>query len=372
MIVLAVNCGSSSLKLGLYDGDPNSPRLLCEAEAEEIGGDRGGLEFRSADGPAVVEGRGFPDHQSALNFILEEIARRNFPAPSAAGHRIVHGGPHLRAHQRLTPRVLEEIRAAAAFAPLHLPAAISAIEAVTHRLPHIPQAVCFDTAFHRTLPDVTRLFALPRSLADQGVFRYGFHGLSIESILATLSDNLEPVPARLIIAHLGNGCSITAIRDGKSIDTTMGLTPTGGVMMGTRTGDIDPGVLLYLLRSGAYTREQLEKLIDHQSGLLGVSGASSDVRKLLEPRTTDPHAALALEMFCYQVSQSIAGMAVALGGVDALIFAGGIGENAASLREEISSQLYPIGITAEQCRVVKSNEDLRIARVTRDLLLAAA
>ncbi|MEO8726961.1 MAG: acetate kinase, partial [Acidobacteriaceae bacterium] len=178
MIVLAVNCGSSSLKLGLYDGGANSPRLLCEAEAEEIGGDRGGLEFRSADSHPVAQRCGFPDHQSALNFILDEIARLSFPAPTTAGHRIVHGGPHLRAHQRLTPRVLEEIRAAATFAPLHLPAAISAMEAVTHRLPHIPQAVCFDTAFHRTLPDVTRRFALPRALADQGVFRYGFHGLS--------------------------------------------------------------------------------------------------------------------------------------------------------------------------------------------------
>lgn len=374
MIVLAVNCGSSSLKLGLYDASAAAPRLLYQGEAEEIGGDRGSFDFDLVDdsAKAASEGRNFPDHQSALNYTLDEIGRRNLPAPTAVGHRIVHGGPNLREHQRLTPPVLGQIRAAAVFAPLHLPAAISAIEAITKRLPTIPQTVCFDTAFHRTLPDLTRLFALPRALADQGVFRYGFHGLSIESILATFNETLNPVPERLIIAHLGNGCSITAIRGGKSIDTTMGLTPTGGVIMGTRAGDLDPGVLLYLLRTGTYTAAQLEHLVDKGSGLLGVSGLSSDVRTLLKSRDADPRADLALRMFCYQVSQSIAGMAIALGGVDAIIFAGGIGENATALRDDISSKLYPIGIAADQIHIVKSNEDLRIARVTRDLLRGPA
>jgi acetate kinase len=364
--ILAVNCGSSSLKFGLYDAQSEAPRLLCEGEAEEIGGANGSFDFKVADGAKapVSEQRSFADHEAALNFALDELKRRDFPVPNAAGHRIVHGGPKLREHQRLSPLMLDQIRAAAAFAPLHLPTAIKSIEAVTKRLPDVPQVVCFDTAFHRTLPDVSRFFALPRALADQGVFRYGFHGLSIESILATL----DPIPQRLVIAHLGNGCSITAIRNGESIDTTMGLTPTGGFIMGTRTGDLDPGVLLYLLRTGAYRDEQLEHLVDKESGLLGVSGISSDVRTLLKVRDGDSHARLALEMFCYQVSQSVAGMMVALGGLDALVFAGGIGENAASLREEICARLACIGLGAEKVRVVKSNEDLRIAVVTSDLL----
>ncbi len=343
-IVLALNCGSSSLKFGLYRTDQNSVMPLREGETEEIGTDNLRTTFSS--------------HAVALEFVLSAFDKCGLPKAEAVGHRFVHGGPQLREHCRATPEVLNQLRAAVPFAPLHLPPALSVLDAMRDRLPELEQVVCLDTAFHRTMPDVSKTFALPSRARRMGVERYGFHGLSLESIVA----QLDPVPERLIVAHLGNGASITAIRNGQSIDTTMGLTPTGGVMMGTRCGDLDPGVLLYLMRAGFIAPAELEALVDHESGLLGISEKSSDVRELLAAREQNPKADLALRMFCYQVRKAIAAMASSLNGLDALVLTGGIGEHATELRNEICDGLRFLG--PFKIMVLPSQEDLRIATIT--------
>jgi acetate kinase len=341
--VLALNCGSSSLKFGVYSIDKEIA-LVREGEAEEIG----------HSGSA-------PDHATALRQALESLEVAGCKEFSAVGHRLVHGGPHLRDHARLSSGVAQQLQAAVEFAPLHLPAALSVIDAIQNKLPTTPQIICLDTAFHRHMPDVAKTLALPAEVRAMGVERFGFHGLSLESILA----QLDSIPERLVVAHLGNGSSITAIRNGQSIDTSMGLTPTGGVMMGTRCGDLDPGALLYLMRHSGATADKLEDLVDHQSGLLGISGKSSDVRELLAAREHDAQADLALRMFCYQVRKTIASMAAALGGLDAVVFTGGIGEHAHPLREEICRDLAFLGRFA--VNVLPAQEDLQIARLTRQL-----
>jgi acetate kinase len=232
-------------------------------------------------------------------------------------------------------------------------------------LPEIPQVICLDTSFHRNMPEVSRFFALPHELAQQGVQRYGFHGLSIESILA----QLNPVPDRLIVAHLGNGASITAIRNGTSVDTTMGLTPTGGMMMGTRCGDLDPGVMIYLLRNGFSTADELSNLVDKRSGMLGISGTTSDVRDLLRARKTDSRADLALKMFCYQARKAIAAMGATLGGIGLLVFTGGIGEHSEELRNEICAELSFMGLEKSRIQVRTSQEDAQICRITAGLIV---
>ncbi len=342
MIVLALNCGSSSLKFGLYSAD----RLTCEGEAEEIG--KGNSRF--------------PDHKAALAYAFDVLARDGQTKYDAVGHRFVHGGPSLREHRLLTPEVTKLLEAAIEYAPLHMPAALAVLKAVEQTLPGVPQAICLDTAFHRHMPDVSKTYALPVAIRHLGVERYGFHGLSLESILA----QLEPVPKRMVVAHLGNGASVTAIRDGVSIDTSMGLTPTGGVMMGTRCGDLDPGLVVYLLRHGYQQAKQLEDVFDHRSGLLGVSELGSDVRELIRRRANEANADLALRMFCYQVRKTIASMAAALGGIDMLVFTGGIGEHAGELREEICSELFFLG--KFEVRVLPSKEDEQIARTTAFLV----
>jgi acetate kinase len=338
--VLALNCGSSSLKYGVYSNN-NDPALLQEGEAEEIG-----------------RNSSTPDHAAALRQALESLARGGWKEFSAVGHRLVHGGPRLRQHVRLTSGVAQQLQAAVEFAPLHLPSALSVIDAIQNKLPNTPQVICLDTAFHRHLPDVAKTLALPADVRALGVERFGFHGLSLESILA----QFHPVPDRLVVAHLGNGSSITAIRNGQSIDTSMGLTPTGGVMMGTRCGDLDPGALLYVMRHTGATADELEDLVDHKSGLLGISAKSSDVRQLQAARNQDRQVDLALRMFCYQVRKTIASMAAALGGLDALVFTGGIGEHAQPLREEICRPLAFLGRFA--VNVLPAQEDLQIARIT--------
>ena len=305
------------------------------------------------------------------------------PAPTAVGHRIVHGGPRLRRHCLIDDFVLRELQAAAAFAPLHIPPALSVIRFAQEHFPELPQAVCFDTTFHAELPDVARVLPISRELQRDGIQRYGFHGLSCESIVRQLAGDL---PQRLIIAHLGNGASVTAVKGGKSIDTSMGLTPTGGVIMGTRCGDLDPGVLLYLMREKKFDAAKLEELVDRRSGLLGVSGASSDMRRLREVASSNSDARLAIEMFCYSVRKQIAAMIAALNGVDLIVFTGGIGENDGQARAMICRGLSWIGVSldevrnqsanspindsASRCsvRVIASQEDEQIARHTRALL----
>jgi acetate kinase len=321
--ILALNCGSSSLKYGVYRGD----ECVFDDDAQEI-----------------------KDHRLALAKALDQLSSQGFRQFSAVGHRVVHGGPDLRQHFVLTVETLAKLRLSVPFAPLHLPASLAVVDAVREKMPAVPQVICLDTAFHNTLPDVARIYPLPEKVRQLGVQRFGFHGLSLESILA----QLHPVPTNLVVAHLGNGSSITAIKNGKSIDTSMGLTPTGGVMMGTRTGDLDPGVMLFLSRHGFSNPDELEALVNRQSGLLAVSGISSDVRHI------PPHN-LSLRMFAYQVRKTIAGMAAALGGLDLLVFTGGIGEHAEALRGEICENLK--WIDPFEIRVLPAQEDLQIARI---------
>jgi acetate kinase len=302
------------------------------------------------------------DYASVLERALDDLAAKHGMSRfEAVGHRFVHGGPRLRDHFIWNQQAEQELEAAIDYAPLHMPAALAVLRSVKRKMPDVPQVVCIDTAFHRHLPDVSQTLALPAAVRELGVERYGFHGLSLESIVAQFSR----VPARLIVAHLGNGASVSAIRDGGSIDTSMGMTPTGGFLMGTRCGDIDPGVLIYLLRHG-YSAEDLERVCDRESGLRGISGITSDVRKLVAERANNPNADLALRMLCYQVRKTIAGMAAALGGVETLVFSGGIGEHATEVRNEIVSGLGFLG--AFELKVLPSREDEQIAKNTARLL----
>jgi acetate kinase len=305
------------------------------------------------------------------------------PAPSAVGHRIVHGGPKLRQHCRIDDSVLQELEGAAAFAPLHTPAALSVIGFAKEHFPLLPQVACFDTTFHAGLPDVARVLPIAREWRLEGIQRYGFHGLSCESIMRQLGHDL---PERVIIAHLGNGASITAVKGGKSIDTSMGLTPTGGLIMGTRSGDLDPGILVYLMRERKFDAAMIEELVDRRSGLSGISGVSGDMRSLHEAATSNVDARLAIRMFCYSVRKQIAAMIAALEGVDLVVFTGGIGENDGNARAEICGGLSWIGValdenrnrtannpinsSASRCRVLilASEEDEQIARHSWELL----
>ena len=371
--VLSLNSGSSSLKLGLYSFDPGKTEQLAWAEAEEVGSASGRLWMR---GMVKLESRE-PQHLAsagaAAQYLIERLQNSSAPLPQAVGHRIVHGGPKLREHQRITPEVLARLQEAMPFAPLHLPPALDVLNRATTAFPNVPQVACFDTAFHRTLPEFAARLPFGREFFDGGLQRYGFHGLSCESIVRALGSELAP---RTVIAHLGNGCSITAVQNGSSVETSMGLTPTGGVIMGTRSGDLDPGVLLTLLRRG-YGAEMLDSLLNHHSGLLGISAISSDMRWLLEERGKNLNAGLAVEMFCYSVRKGIGAMAAVLGGIDMLVFTGGIGEHSAVVRDEICSKLHHLGVKLNasanrsnasrvgsgKCavRVIPTDEDLEIA-----------
>jgi acetate kinase len=294
----------------------------------------------------------------------------------------VHGGPRHQRPERIDAALVDSLRRVVRFAPLHLPAEIRAIEAVAARFPDLPQVACFDTGFYRDLPEISRRFPLPQALHDQGLWRYGFHGLSYEYLVETLGPKAS---GRAIFAHLGNGSSMTALRDGAPIDTTMGLTPTGGFMMGTRSGDLDPGLIFYLLDSGHGVRE-VDRIVNVESGLLGVSGTTSDMKTVLERRAKDERAALAFEMFAYQARKAIGALAAALGGLDTLVFTGGIGQNAPPVRERISAGLEHLGVYVDRdrnrasqeiisadgsacvVRVVPTDEELMIARHTRRVL----
>ena len=331
-VVLALNSGSSSLKYGLYavDGDP----VLL------VGGT---IETPDDDGDG--HGRFFDTIESAL---------KGEATPTVIGHRIVHGGPHRSAHCRIDDAVMADLEAACAFAPLHGPASLALIHTAGARYPGVPQVACFDTAFHAGMPDVASTLPIPRAYRAGGVRRYGFHGLSCESIVRQLGDDR---PARLVIAHLGNGASVTAVRDGGSIDTSMGLTPSGGVMMATRTGDIDPGVLLYLLRETGLDGIALATLVDHASGMAGVSGLSGDMRVLRAAATDE--AGLAIRMFERSVCKQIAAMMASLGGADMLVLTGGIGENDVASGQAIRAGLA--WMPGLDIRTMPSQEDAQIA-----------
>lgn len=376
--VLALNSGSSSLKFGLYRVHSLQTQGLICGEAESIGKAAAVFHAEDPNGSSVLhESAALPSQKDAVIRIARLLIDMKLPTPQSIGHRIVHGGPKLRHHCVIDDSVLEKLDAAVAFAPLHMPPALSVIRFSRTHFPALPQVACFDTSFHAHMPDIARVLPIPHTLRAEGVERYGFHGLSCESIVRQLGGAL---PSKLLIAHLGNGASITAVKDGKSIDTSMGLTPTGGIIMGTRSGDLDPGVLVYLARQRKLDAAQLEELIDRRSGLLGVSGVSSDLRDLHKVAHSIPDARLAIDMFCYSAAKQLAAMSAALDGVDTIVFTGGIGENDAQARALICGHLGVIGVRldtarnrdagdpisdgASRCsvRVLPSQEDEQIAR----------
>jgi acetate kinase len=363
--ILALNSGSSSLKFGLYRVGVSRVDMLLSGEAESIGEESGRFHAQDSQGISLLsETLSIPDQQSAIVRIGQLLDHTKTPGPSAIGHRIVHGGPKLRQHCRIDSSVLQQLEAASAFAPLHTPSALSVIRFAQDHFPGLPQVACFDTTFHVGMPDVARVLPIPRELLSEGIQRYGFHGLSCESILHQLG---TAIPNRLIIAHLGNGASVTAVRNGKSIDTSMGLTPSGGIIMGTRSGDLDPGVLVYLMREKQFDAAGIEQLIDHHSGLAGISGLSGDMRRLHEAAPSDTDARLAIEMFCYSVRKQIAAMIAVLEGIDMIVFTGGIGENDGEVRALICEGLSWAGISLDDAstvvvQVLASQEDEQIAR----------
>ncbi len=390
--VLCLNSGSSSLKFGFYEvwpkqTQPQQTRCLISGEAQRIG-QRNGL-FLALDptGNVLCRDSGqVASAQEVVARIRRLLIKTGLPAPQAVGHRVVHGGPMLRQHCRIDAVVLKQLQAAEAFAPLHTPATLALIDCARAQFPDASQVACFDTAFHARMPPHASTLPLPADVRALGIQRYGFHGLSCESIVQQLSDAR---PSRLLIAHLGNGASVTAVKDGVSIDTSMGLTPSGGLIMGTRSGDLDPGVLIYLARLKGFDAASLEDLVDHRSGMAGISGLDGDMRALHAAAASNPDAALAIRMFCYAVRKQLAAMWAALDGVDAIVFTGGIGEHDAAVRAEVCAGLSSLGVRLDEARhralanpissadsrcqlhVLPSLEDEQIARHTGALVGSA-
>jgi acetate kinase len=386
-LILTINGGSSSIKFALFEAG-DSLRRLAKGEISRIGLPRTALEVKDANGQSslsrLVEA---PNHAAAANVLMDWLSERS-SALAAVGHRVVHGGPTYSQPQRITPEMVEELRRLSPFDPEHLPEEILLAETVHHRFPDLPQIACFDTAFHRDLPRVARMLPIPRRYEAQGVRRYGFHGLSYAFLMEELARLGDPTATtgRVILAHLGSGASLAAVRDGKSIDTSMGFTPAAGLIMGTRTGDLDPGIVYYLQQTGNMTPAQFQRLVNHESGLLGVSEISSDMQDLLQREADDVRAAEAIALFCYQARKWIGAFAAALGGLDTLVFAGGIGEHAPPVRARICEGLGFLGIALSEARnresasaisaessrvtvrVIHTDEELMIARsVVRSL-----
>jgi acetate kinase len=369
-LILAVNSGSSSLKFGLYQSQSEcDPVLVLAGGASGIGHPNGRLQVEDAAGASKLDQAYTLKSQGhALKEILDFMGRLGHDRPAAIGHRVVHGGPHLREHQLIDDALIEKLVAATQFAPIHIPAAVALIRETEKLLPDAQQYACFDTAFHSTMPEKARHYPLPERLYDLGIERYGFHGLSYESIVTRLGAS---IPERVVCAHLGSGASLVALEKGKSVDTSMGMTPVGGIPMATRSGDFDPGVVLYLMRTEQLSADQLESLLNHDSGLGALSGGESDMRLIEQCLAKgDPKARLAIEVFTIAVRKTIGAYAAELGGLDLLVFTGGIGEHSASIRDWICDGLDFLGITSgdpEQCskvQVLTSEEELQIARIT--------
>jgi acetate kinase len=351
--LLTINGGSSSIKFALFEAGDSLRRVL-QGAIERIG-----LPEATFRAEGMDRADGFsrpvtaPDHTAAVSALMDWIEERSgHEMLAAVGHRVVHGGPKYSEPQRITPEMVEELHRLSPFDPEHLPEEILLTEAFHHRFPDLPQVACFDTAFHHDLPRVARLLPIPRRYEAQGVRRYGFHGLSYAFLMGELARlaGTEAARGRIILAHLGNGASLAAVRDGKSVDTSMSFTPTAGVPMSTRSGDLDPGLVWYLARTEGLDAKRFNEMVSFESGLLGVSEISSDMHDLLDRETQDVRAAEAVALFCYQVKKWIGGFAAALGGLDTLVFAGGIGENAPVVRARICDGLGFLGVELEPAR----------------------
>jgi acetate kinase len=350
--ILTINGGSSSIKFALYEvGEPLKRGL--DGKVDRIGLSGTNLTFHEAKGkPLTSRKMAATDHKSVASSLLDFLeAQPDFPSVKAAGHRVVHGMQHT-APEVVTPELLDELHRIRPYDPEHLPREIELIEAFRQRHPKLPQVACFDTAFHRTMPRVAKLLPIPRRFDAKGIQRYGFHGLSYAYLMEELARLGDPAAksGRVILAHLGNGASLAAVRDGQSIDTSMGFTPTAGLVMSTRSGDLDPGLAPYLSRTEKMTAPQFYKMVNHESGLLGISETSSDMRDLLALEASDVRAAEAVALFCYQAKKWIGSFAAALGGLDSLVFAGGIGENCPTIRARICEGLDFLGIELNETR----------------------
>jgi acetate kinase len=390
MSVLALNAGSSSIRFALFErGSP--PLRARGGKIERIGQADAQLSVvdaaaREAQAPVAVDGTSF---SSAVAELLEWLESQPwFGEVEAVGHRVVHGMSHT-APQRATRGLLSDLKRIGALDPEHLPQEIQLVEAIGSKLPDLPQVLCFDTAFHRDMPRRATQLPIPRRYESLGIRRYGFHGLSYTYLMQELARLRDPHAAhgRVVLAHLGSGASLAAVRDGRCVDTTMGFTPTGGLMMGTRSGDLDPGVLIYLAESERMDAPEIRRMLNHESGLKGVSDTSADVRDLLKCMAEDARAAEAIELFCYLAKKAIASFAGALGGVDTLVFAGGIGENSPDIRARICEGLGFLGIAlcargnarnadvisaegarAVTVRVIRTDEESVIAQLTTQVL----
>src|SRR3989442_137573 len=381
--VLTINSGSSSLRFALFNASESLPQILI-GKFDRIGLPDAKLTFTDVlanqSNERMVDA---PDHVACVPLLVELLEKKiGVESVGAIGHRVVHGGPRYRDPVRVDGAVLEELRRISAFAPNHLPAAIALMEAFAAKFPQVPQIACFDTAFHSTLPRLAKLLPIPRRYEAKGVQRYGFHGLSYAFLMQELESVAGPKAAagRVILAHLGSGASMAAVLEGKSIDTSMSFTPAAGLVMSTRSGDLDPGLVAFLGASEQMTETQFDRMIHHESGLLGVSETSSDMRDLLAREAADVRAAEAVALFCYQAKKWIGAFAAALGGLDTLVFAGGIGENTPAIRTRICEGLGFLGIELNEARnaenapvisaqsarvtvrIIRTNEELMIAR----------
>lgn len=388
-IFVTLNAGSSSLKFAVFDAASSSATALLRGKIAGIGGTPV-FSAKDANGAPIDAGAlsslaVLSTHQTLIAQLLPWLSTHQGERPLlAVGHRVVHGGQFYSKPTRLTPAVIRQLETLVPLAPLHQPHNLAAIEAVAKWHPDIPQIACFDTSFHSEKDPLAQLFALPRSLTDEGVIRYGFHGLSYDYIASVLPEYLDDASGRIIVAHLGNGSSMCAMKDRKSVATSMGFTALDGLMMGRRCGALDPGVVLYLMQAKGMTAAEIEHLLYKQSGLLGVSGITNDMQVL--QNSDNPHAKEAIHLFCYRAAANLAALVPSIGGLDALVFTAGIGENSALVRRLVCERLEWLGITLDQnantrnattisatksnlkVLVIPTNEEAVVARACHRLL----
>ena len=387
-MILTINGGSSSIKFSLYRIDEPLKQLFS-GEIENIGTKKSILNFNNnKDQQKNSFDIEAADHDEAANHLIDWLEKQEqFDSVKAIGHRIVHGMKHTQP-ELVTDDLLNELKKISAFDPEHLPEEIKLIEVFKKRYPELKQIACFDTSFHTSMPVVAKLLTIPRRYYEMGIQRYGFHGLSYAYLMEELKRvaGEETAKGKIILAHLGSGASLAAVKDGKSVDTSMGFTPTSGLPMGTRTGDLDPGVAWYLMQHEKLTPKEFNHLINQESGLLGISETNSDMRKLTKIEDTDNRAKEAIELFCYQTKKWIGSFVAALGGVDILVFSGGIGEHSPEVRSKICDGLEFLGIELDEIknmnnepvisteiskvkvRVIKTNEELMIAKMVCEVL----
>lgn len=381
--VLTINAGSSSIKFAVFDA-ASSPTLQLNGEIERIGQQGSTIKWKREDSSSKQQPVEAIPNEDALALLMRLLKREiGLDSIHAVGHRIVHGGPDYAEPQTVTPQVIAELRRLSPLDPKHLPAEIDLIESCMRSLPGIPQVACFDTAFHHDLPRRSRLLPVPLRFEAQGVRRYGFHGLSYSFLMGEVARlaGRDAARGRIILAHLGSGASMAAVHEGRPIDTTMAFTPAAGLVMGTRCGDIDPGFLVYVMRSQGADAKAIDDLVNNQSGLLGLSETSGDMRDLLDREQSDPRARDAIEVFCYQAKKWIGALSAALGGLDLLVFSGGIGENSSQVRARICQGLEFLGIRLDDARNERGTDlisldaapvAVRVIRTDEELVIARA